>query len=408
MKKLLKLIFPLLYLLCACTDDVSVAPNYDDMSYFIPEDSAIAISNKAITMISNENKTRCIKKELEIKDVNLVSLSNKLKTRSGEVNNVNSSLYIINYKNDKGFSIISCDKRLRPIYAVSDTGNITLADTLKNKSLALFFNGVRSDMEMVSENSQKIDPYLLDETIYSPQVYPLIWEAPRLWGQGDPYNTYCYTKDGKKALAGCTAVACGIVMSYYGWPQYINDKRLNWHSMKKNKIDHNIDYVFAKLGEKKLLDIYYGEKASGAKAANFSRTFSQMGYYAPDKLKDFSESNICRLLEDTKRDGYGPLLIVGVTTDGTAGHTWVIDGYCRSVTNYERTKVLYDTNLFHCIWGWKGNNNGYFFLNNGVIGGCSNLYDKDDKKTSSPGYDFTRLQYMANFRIDRNRQKVNL
>lgn len=59
--------------------------------------------------------------------------------------------------------------------------------------------------------------------------------------------------------------------------------------------------------------------------------------------------------------------------------------------------------------GGEGRNNGYFFLNNGVIGGTSHIYDKDDSKVQSyyPNY-YTKLYYMSNFRINRNKQNVNL
>lgn len=411
MKNITKLncLFAFLIIFYACTDrEENVTSQNNNVSYFISKDSAIAISNKAIAEIANKSKTRCVKEDwgLEIKDINLINISNKPRTRANETN-ISTSLYIINYKDNKGFSIISSDKRLRPIYAVSDTGHIAITDTITNKSLTNFFNGVRYDIEESTKNPM-LDPYANNETVIYPQVSPLIWLAPGLWGQEEPYNTYCYTKDGKKALVGCAAVACGIIMSYYSWPSYIDGQRLNWHSMKKYTVDHKIDFVFGKLGEKKQLDMNYGVNASGASSANFSRTFVRMGYNTPDNFKEFSEDNVCKLLENNSSAGYGPLLIIGNNTNGKSGHAWVIDGYCKNVTSSDG-KVVYGTNLFHCIWGWKGRNNGYFFLNNGVIGGTSHIYDKDDSKTpsNSPNY-YTKLYYMSNFRINRNKQNVNL
>lgn len=405
----LNCLFAFLIIFNACTDkEENVISQDNGISYFIPKDSAIAISNKAIAEISNQNETRCVKEDrgLEVKDINLINIINKPKTRANGTN-VSTSLYIINYKDNKGFSVISSDKRLRPIYAVSDTGHIAITDTIENKNLTNFFNGVKYDIEE-STKSPILVSFENGDIIISPQVSPLIWLAPKLWGQESPYNTYCYTKDGKKALVGCAAVACGIIMSYYSWPSYIDGQRLNWHSMKKYTVDHNIDFVFGKLGEKKQLDMNYGVNASGASSANFPRTFVRMGYNTPDKFKDFSEDNVCKLLENKSSTGYGPLLIIGNNTNGKSGHAWVIDGYCKNVTSSDG-KVVYNTNLFHCIWGWKGINNGYFFLNNGVIGGTSHIYDNDDSKNPSYSpYYYTKLQYMSNFRINRNKQNVNL
>lgn len=185
MKNITKLncLFAFLIIFYACTDrEENVISQNNNVSYFISKDSAIAISNKAIAEIANKSKTRCVKEDwgLEIKDINLINISNKPKTRANDTN-ISTSLYIINYKDNKGFSIISSDKRLRPIYAVSDTGHIAITDTITNKSLTNFFNGVRYDIEESTKNPM-LDPYANNETVIYPQVSPLIWLAPGLWG----------------------------------------------------------------------------------------------------------------------------------------------------------------------------------------------------------------------------------
>lgn len=62
----LNCLFAFLIIFNACTDkEENVISQDNGISYFIPKDSAIAISNKAIAEISNQNETRCVK---EIKD----------------------------------------------------------------------------------------------------------------------------------------------------------------------------------------------------------------------------------------------------------------------------------------------------------------------------------------------------
>ena len=236
MKKKLSLLFLVLGLVLffSCTDDDSQVEKVQGSkvsSFIVSPDSAIAISNQAILAISENSETRSSQSKRQVNSVKLVNLASNVATRSQNGKAINSSLYIINYKDNKGFAIVSSDKRLRPLYAVSDTGNIAISDTITNKSLALFFHGVANDIACQSERTPQLDSVGGKVSVTLPQVRPMIWKAPRLWGQDAPYNTYCFTKDGKQAQVGCIAVACGIVMTFYDWPVYINDKHIGWHGM---------------------------------------------------------------------------------------------------------------------------------------------------------------------------------
>ena len=400
-----------LFLLFSCANEDSQVENVQNCkvsSFLVSPDSAIAISNQAVRAISESEGTRSSQDERQVNSIKLINLTSNMGTRSQSGKNVSSSLYFINYKDNKGFAIVSSDKRLRPLYAVSDTGSIAISDTIANRNLALFFHGVEKDIE----DSQNNDTLSLREdgktiTVINPQVKPMIWRGPRLWGQGEPYNTYCFTKDGKQALVGCVAVACGIVMSNYEWPKTIDGKNIGWHGMKKYTFDHDIDYVFGKLGEPKQLDMNYGVDGSGTYSAYIPRTFERMGYYRPDSLTDFSEKSICEWLKNKDSDVHGPVIVRGRNMSSNSGHAWVIDGYCTNMVNKENLGVSYNTILFHCIWGWNGDNNGFFYLNDGHLGGQAQFFAQGDNgKLRTNKY--TDLQYIANFRINKNKQSVNL
>lgn len=62
---------------------------------------------------------------------------------------------------------------------------------------------------------------------------------------------------------------------------------------------------------------------------------------------------------------------------------------------------------FHCIWGWDGDNNGYFYLNNGQLGGSASLFAGGDNGNQATNK-YKDLQYIANFRINRDKERVNL
>ena len=398
-----------LFLLFSCANEDSQVENVQDSkvsSFLVSPDSAIAISNQAIRAISENSETRSSQSERQVNSVKLINLASNVGTRSQSGNAIKTSLYFINYKDNKGFTIVSSDKRLRPLYAVSDTGNITISDTITNKSLALFFHGVERDMQSAVSDTLQLSYSNGKTSVVTPQVKPLIWRVPRQWGQKEPYNTYCFTKKGEKALVGCLAVACGLVMSYYEWPTYIDGKYIGWHGMKKYTFDHDIDYVFGRLGEAEQLDMLYGKKISVAYMDNVSRTFTRMGYYAPEELKDFSENTICEKLKNRDSEGYGPIIVCGRKASGS-GHAWVIDGYCTNVIDNNNDNILYNTILFHCVWGWNGDNNGYFYLNNGYLGGQAMLFAGGDNGNTATN-NYTDLQYIANFRVNRNKQSVDL
>lgn len=151
----------------------------------------------------------------------------------------------------------------------------------------------------------------------------------------------------------------------------------------------------------------YGVNSSGAYMENVSRTFVRMGYYAPDKLKDFSEKSICDWLSNRFQTGHGPVIVCGKNVSRNSRHAWVIDGYCTNVVVTENSSIQYNTVLFHCIWGWDGDNNGYFYLNNGQLGGPASLFAGGDNGNQATNK-YTDLQYIANFRINRNKERVNL
>lgn len=384
---------------CTKVEDTEVLVSKEKNPFFIPLDSAIAISNRAVRAICEGEQTRSSNIIREVDDAKLVSLSSR-QTRAADVNELSTSLYVVNYKDNNGFAIVSSDRRLRPLYAVSDTGHFEFTDTLKNMGLSLFVKGVENDM-MKSVHGDSVSVQASSSSLdnLTVLVRPKIWRGPRLWSQDAPYNTYCFTKDKKNAKVGCAAVACGIIMTYYEWPWFVDSVRIGWHGMKKYTFDHDIDYVFGKLGHPKLLNMQYGEYASSAPIGNVPRTFERFGYDRPNDVDYFTESAVCKYLRTN-----GPVLVGGNNKATGAGHIWVIDGYSTDQINSSGEVV--GSILFHCIWGWNGYNNGYFFLNDGIIGDNSYGYDNEDKVSVEKNA-YWKLKYVAGFKKNSEKQSIN-
>ena len=406
MRKLL--IAPLfLLLLGACTDaeqNLETAQSSDD-PFFVSEDSALSIANSAVSSLDaslHPAKTRTSEKR-QVKSVDLVYNATAF-TRSEYLTGMNTGLYIVNYNDDKGFAVVSSDKRLRPIYAVSDSGSLHIRDTVGNKGLAIFFNIVSEDIALTA--SKQPSGFFLDDKfiVLNAQVPPLLWSGTRLWDQLAPYNTYCFTPSGEKSVAGCVAVACGMAMSYFDWPKYIDGRQLLWRSMKKNGNNDCIAYLFGKLGVKKLLDMEYTEISGEASVENVYRTFEQLGYLRPNTLRGFDVESVCAALvaanqsHANNKEGNGPVLVYGENTKKRVGHMWVIDGYAENIVSKNYTNPL---TYFHCVWGQeKGSNNGYFSLDAGQLGGENQLKDMDDSSNLTNEEKYTNLKYIINFKID--------
>ena len=142
-------------------------------------------------------------------------------------------------------------------------------------------------------------------------------------------------------------------------------------------------------------DPYTGEN-------NVIKTFQKLGYTL-DNRKRFSDSH--PMLDMDK----GPLFVISLTeNDYYAGrHAWVMDGY-HSV--YYETKVVGDSDplgrewlphsyvLYHCLWGEKQKQDGYYRWNSekGYIGGDKpDLTDKDDRP--GEGVKLYGVYYYSNF-----------
>lgn len=424
----MKYLFTLLLgvsVLMSCSDSTRIMSEETSMAnlYFITQDSAIILANKVVASISGIScdATRGIDGR-KVKNVSIVN--DVLKSRSALDNGISKSLYIVNYENDKGFAVVSSDKRLQPIYAVSDSGSLNIRDTIDNKGLALFFSGVQSSIARATADSPMIGEISDTQScIFYPQVSPLISTNARKWSQEYPYNLYCPTIDGTNALVGCAPVACSLIMSYYMWPKTVThfatgqyQVSLPWRSMKNGGNNKKVALLFRLLGYSDLLKTTYGKDESVSNSDSIASTFIKMGYYSPSRFTKMSNlSTICSILDKAKdgttsNSGDGPLLVAARCLSGGA-HVWVVDGYAKNPVSKNDGSVFNHIYL-HCVWGNKnGVNNGYFYINDkGRVGGKASLYDLEDTGGNDVAevYWYDGLYYMSNFRKNTNNALGNV
>ena len=286
---------------------------------------------------------------------------------------------------------------------------MSFSDTTYNKGLALFARGVEADVENAIASSPSIsspiDSLILFKRVIR-EVEPLLGYHVSRWSQNSPYNQYCLNSLGQNVDAGCGPVAVGMIMSYYSHPRSYAGYTFDWQAMNNGQNYENIARLLYLLADENNLQLDY-DISSGTTEYRFKPTFTNMNYVNHQDFKIFDEEEICEILDkwdDSIFSKVGPILIIGQRLSGLTnkGHAWVIDGYVQ----YEVTSPIIgqvyvpDDILFHCVWGWGGACNGYFYwARTNSLGGRPEELDPDDSYTPSTGfiYDIS-LKYMGDFK----------
>lgn len=343
---------------------------------------------------------------------------------------------MFNFTNDEGYALVSGDTRVPDILAFAEKGHLDPAEGIDNPGLAIFLANTETYIRLktglpiyddtgnlIVLNDDGDDGY--DPDIDDDYVEYSDWKTSRedneqrlacYWGQRDPLNRYCYTDTGEKALVGCVAVAIAQIMYHYGHNHTYNGTAYDWNVIRNywsqyghypaEALDMAAKLV-ADLGRPENLNMNYGIDASSASMDNVARTFRNFGYTSVGPLQDLN----CR----TEK----PLLVVGYARRQTVldkvmgipvthynysdGHAWVIDGSMAQTRNvytylYNGTLAKTETetrSLFHCNWGWSGQNNGYYLAE-----AFNTIKGPEVRSTSywegAAGYYRFRLEMIAN------------
>lgn len=199
------------------------------------------------------------------------------------------------------------------------------------------------------------------------------------WGQNTPYNKLCFTSKGAQAKTGCVPTAYAILMHHHKWPANAIEKKV-YHSGTGESITLGHEYDW-----EKMLSSYSGTY-SDDEADAVATLMRDLGWaYGVDYGTSNTQSGsggegAAKLLEvfkyksetpsdhgsySTVRDVVGndelwisyikqsldagcPIPYSSTTTSG-GRHIFILDGYT-------------DKGYFHFNWGWGGQGNGWFKL----------------------------------------------
>lgn len=297
-------------------------------------------------------------------------------------------LYLCNFVAG-GWTLLAGDKRSRPIMGDSDTGHLSLKDApngihvwidsccdeirywkhfsdIQSNSNTELWSALFPEHHNIKEESRGSEEYKWGVFKF---VYPISTThstvIPHLvdvnWGQSSPWNTKLPIDMSNmlRCPTGCTAVAMAQLLYYThyylgkpaglyhsiqisqsyinGWTTNIGFSRTDYEPYSNRWDSMPIDYMppgIPSYAEDLMLDIgnrvgmYYSGTESGAwPSLNVLSTYYSLSGYEDN----YEESLVRYSLEDEM-----PVIIVAFgpqNSDG--GHTWLIDGIYRSVTEYE-------------------------------------------------------------------------
>ena len=293
-----------------------------------------------------------------------------------------SEFYIFNNKDDKGFVIIAADDCVTPILAYSYENNFA-TDTL-TPDMKWWLDGYSEQIQKaVALRATATDEIHTEwESLMQSDNLPIRSETAvnplitTTWGQGEYYNAQCPSILGFHLSTGCVATAMAQIMKYWNYPSHgynyhsyecwpygvqsanFGGTNYQWSYMPNNVTSSNNAVATLMYHCGVSVEMNYGIQGSGAKIISFN---GQYEYCAENAFKTFfgysqnlsgierqyNESNWTNILKNELNNSR-PILYGG---QGTGGHAFVCDGYNNS-------------NYFHFNWGWSGESNGYYTVNN--------------------------------------------
>lgn len=275
-----------------------------------------------------------------------------------------------------GFVIVAGEEVKNPIIGYSLEGS--LSKEIPTGMLD-YLAGVDAQIRSKRANSVVTRAAVTDETKLGKEVVNL---NTAKWGQHGPFNKLCFTNDGRQALTGCVPTAFAIVMRHHKWPdcgegrigyspdgktvEYINLGHLyDWDKMpldySKGYTEEQADAVAVVMRDLgRAYGVTYGVGATDGypNAEKMSTYFKYVelggtGMTSRNpEIGGTGEEMWVRLIKESLENGCPiPYQADNSGTASDARHIFVLDGYT-------------DNGYYHFNWGWNGNCNGYFTLDN--------------------------------------------
>jgi len=399
-----------LFLLSSCSKEFDYTETKSlnlNQNFYVSIDEAQSQLNSIISAMKDEPQTRALRENDELTIASRYTYSYST-TRSDE--NEGTNLHVFNFSDNNGYAIMSADKRVTPLLALTSKGHLDI-ENIDNTGLKIYV--------------ERLEDYILNE-IGEPvdtisDVIPYYWELsdPVLsyttmkygycqvqWGQDAPYNAYCPDL----RLVGCVPLAVGQLLSIYKYPQTYNGYSYNWTNMNKY---HNINHPYApalpqicnilrELGKPSLLNANYGTNGTSAYASDIPQTLVNLGFANGGTYSNYNGSTVLQELQK----GY-PLIASGARLENGEyiGHAFLIHGLLKTTTRrtdydeYGNIINVFDRIRWYvlCNWGWGGTDDGFYL--NGVFDISSGPQYNWSPTNDSNYIDYANRNYKYNVKM---------
>lgn len=377
-------IFPLFFLLVllGCEKTYLAEPESSEqtkigVSQYRTKEQVVALATSSLSLISGVPTKSCLAREIESVQC-LIKHGTK-----GDSAKEDTLVYVVNFKNNDGFSLISAKKNKTPILAVTESGHYDLNNGTGVEAVDFFLSAVCE-----SQRFRPDDPIILDNYWDEINVADsCVTIMPTKWGQRDIYGQYC-----PNGISGCVATALGQILAFKqmpasfvttvamgddyvvgqtispGWSLIGQHVITHYDSLACNPVHNQIGALLREIGAQ--VSMSYNTNSSSAYISNVPNLFSAWG------INHGSSANANTTSMRNSISNGCPVFMWGNNTNGVSAHAWVADGYkyydirriwyglVSSIPEliyapiYE--EIIKDQKLLHINWGWDGVCNGYF------------------------------------------------
>lgn len=318
-------------------------------------------------------------------------------------------LYVINLKEDKGFTVVSASTVETPILAYADTGKFNLENIEEHDGVNDWTAKKFVKIDYLINNPQEIDtdviyqwvalnPALDTQTVGTPnamtvQTISHFNYGPWLsttWGQSYStnivaYNNYVRFNNCPQGTTptGCVAVAMAQIMKFHNKPALTNTmpNYVNSSNYTTTGAD-NIAKFMQTIGQ--TVNMNYSCSASGASSNNAAIALYYYFGYSVSGVSDINKNTIAneilnsrpvyldgcaeRKIKSTpKKTGLFRFTIGKTTYSYDRCHAWVADGLSGKILKVKywvMTKYIALPDYIYMNWGWRGTYNGWYDYDN--------------------------------------------
>lgn len=385
-------------LLMACSDNDIPAPVADENEpainvaddFSLSPDDAVAIASEAVMRLRFGDAATSRSEASVGLTPKLVRRYNGMASRT----TMSTAPYIINFE-EGGYAVVLDNPANPQVVALNDSGFFNPETQPGNA----YFMELVDEYSLITSDTVSFEPnfpigdgsetpvppgdypaYIMHdghrcahktETVTSIEKFSLITTQ---WHQEAPYNRMCPIRIdalGREchAVAGCVSIAMAQIMAYHKKPAEYGGRIFDWESITAHdqvsyygKDAEDIAFFINELG--KAVGTAYGLQASGANKAKIAPAFKAFGYVNVREMA-YSDSGILSEVKAMK-----PVAIGAMDSKSAEQHRWIIDGAYQTKkittrTNLDEKTICSvvsepDTPYFHCNWGWKSADNGFY------------------------------------------------